>query len=254
MLNEIFVEDCIITMKRMPEHFIDLTVTSPPYDDLRDYHGYSFNAFEVACELNRVTKKGGVVVWVTNDSTIKGGESMTSFETALMFREAGFLLHDTMIWQKPHFSNPSSNRCHQVFEYMFVFSKGKPKTFNQIKDVPIKYGKPFGKSSLRLKNGDIKNGVVTNESSEFGGRSNVWLMNTVGQQNFGKKPHHPAMFPEKLAHDHIVMWSNESDIVYDPFLGGGTTVKMAKNLGRSYIASEISTEYVCLAQKYIDKL
>lgn len=249
-LNTIYNEDCLLFMNRIHNDFIDLTVTSPPYDNLRTYNGFSFEFEPIARELYRVTKDGGVVVWVVGDSTVNGTESGTSFRQALYFKEIGFNLHDTMIWLKPHFANPSSNRCHQVFEYMFVFSKGKPKTFNQIKDVPIKYGKPVGKTSLRNNDGTITNTETTrNSTGKFGGRSNVWKMNTVGQENFGKKVVHPAMFPERLASDHIKMWSNKGELVFDPFMGSGTTAKACLDLNRNYIGSEISKEYCDIAEK-----
>ena len=251
-IEGIYNEDCVLTITKLQEGSIDLVVTSPPYDNLRTYTGFTLDIDKVVSGLYRIIKAGGVVVWVTNDATIKGSESGTSFRTALKFIQEGFNLHDTMIWVKPHFANPSSNRCHQVFEYMFVFTKGKPKTFNPIKDVPIKYGKPFGKTSLRLQDGSIKNtDTIRQSNGSYGGRSNVWRMNTVGQQNIGTKPHHPAMFPIELAKDHIKMWSNENDIVYDPFLGGGTTGKAALILGRKFLGSEISTEYCKSASNFI---
>lgn len=192
-------------------------------------------------------------MWIVNDATVKGSESGSSFRQALYFMSLGLKLHDTMIWHKPHFANPSSNRCHQVFEYMFIFSKGKPKTFHQIKDVPIKYGKPVGVSSWRRKNGDIQNRKNARESEvgSFGGRSNVWKMNTVGQESWGKRSDHPASFPESLARDHILSWSNEGDLVLDPFMGSGTTGKVAKQLKRSFIGIEISGEYFNLSKSRI---
>ena len=247
-------DDNVAALKQMQDGCIDLTVTSPPYDNLRTYNGFSWDFESLAKELFRVTKEGGVVVWVVNDATVDGSETGTSFKQALLFKECGFNLHDTMIWLKPHFANPSSNRCHQVFEYMFVLSKGKPKTFNQIKDVPIKYGKPVGKSSQRKTDGTIENKEVTTQSvGEFGGRSNVWKMNTSGQEQFGKKQEHPATFPEQLANDHILSWSNEGDVVLDPFMGSGTTGRMALLNNRNFIGIELSEEYMKLAEERISK-
>jgi len=251
---KIYCGDNIILMNEIENNTIDLTVTSPPYDELRTYNGFSFDFENIAKELYRITKDGGIVVWVVNDGTEKGSESGTSFKQALYFKEIGFNLHDTMIWEKPHFSNPSRNRCHQIFEYMFVFSKGKPKTFNQIFDVPIKYGKPFGKTSMRHKDGSITNKETTTESKEFGGRKNIWKMNTTGQETFGKKIEHPATFPEKLANDHIIMWSNENDLVFDPFLGSGTTGKMALLNNRKFIGIDCSEEYIDLSIKRINEI
>lgn len=252
--NEIITGDCLSVMSQLAEDSIDLVVTSPPYDNLRDYNGYEWSAWDVACDLYRIVKPGGVVVWITNDATVKGSETLSSFEAALYFREAGFKVHDTMIWLKPHFANPSTNRCHQVFEYMFVFSKGKPKTFNPIRDVPIKYGRPAGKTSLRHKNGDITNTSTVRQSiGVFGARSNVWKINTAGQENFGKKVLHPAQFSERLAGDHILTWSNEADLVLDPFNGSGTTTAMAKKLDRRYIGIDISEEYCEMARRRLEQ-
>jgi DNA modification methylase len=221
--------DCLERMKEIPDGSVDMILTSPPYDNLRSYNGNNALWGEhvwktVISEIKRVLKDGGVCVWVVGDATINGSETGTSFKQALYAIEIGLNLHDTMIWEKPHFANPSTNRCHQIFEYMFILSKGKPTTFNQIFDVPIKYGKPVGKSSQRLKTGEILNTETNRRSkSEFGARKNVWKINTAGQENFGKKCPHPAMFSHKLANDHIISWSNEGDTVLDPFMGSGTT-------------------------------
>lgn len=245
--------DNVTALRKMPGAIIDLTVTSPPYDDLRSYNGFSWDFEALAKELYRVTKQGGVVVWIVGDATVKGSETGTSFRQALYFMGCGFNLHDTMIWEKPHFANPSSTRCHQVFEYMFVLSKGSPKTFNPIRDVPIKYGKPVGKSSQRKRDGSIVNSDVTTQSTEaFGGRKNVWKINTCGQEQFGKKQAHPAAFSEQLANDHILSWSNVGDIVLDPFMGSGTTGKMALLNGRGFVGIELSEEYFALARQRID--
>lgn len=252
-LNQVYNEDCLETMKRMPDKFIDLTVTSPPYDNLRDYHGYAFDFESTARELFRVTKEGGVVVWVVSDATVNGSETGTSFKQALFFKEIGFNIHDTMIWEKPTFTATGSLqiRYAPVFEYMFVFSRGKPKTFNPIKDKPNKHAGKKNYGSVRQPDGSTKPlsnfGIVT---AEYGQRHNVWH---ISGENSSTNRCHPAQFPEQLANDHIISWSNEDDIVYDPFMGGGTTGKMAVLNSRYFIGSEISEEYCKIAEARINK-
>jgi site-specific DNA-methyltransferase (adenine-specific) len=234
-------------MSRMPDKFVDLTVTSPPYDGLRTYKGYEFDFEAIAKELYRVTKDGGVVVWVVGDETINGSETGTSFRQALYFKDVcGFNLHDTMIYLKTGFNNPATGRYHQVFEYMFVFSNGKPAMFNPIKDRENAYLKRGGRS-IRQKDGKTKKGFGGQFLEQFGQRYNVWMINHYGKSG----EQHPATFPEKLAVDHILSWSNEGDLVYDPMIGSGTTAKAALMANRQYIGSEISKEYVDIAEKRI---
>jgi DNA modification methylase len=250
--------DCLELMAVIPEGSLDLVVTSPPYDNLRTYNGnldWGDHVWKpVIQEVFKVLKQGGVVVWVVGDATVKGSETGTSFRQALYFMECGFNLHDTMIWEKPHFANPSKTRCHQVFEYMFIFSKGVPATFKQIKDIPIKYGKPVGKTSQRNADGVVVNTETTRSSDgAFGGRKNVWKMNTVGQEQFGKKQAHPAAFPKALARDHILSWSNEGDTVLDPFMGSGTTGVACVNTKRNFIGIEKDDAYFEIARNRIEQ-
>jgi site-specific DNA-methyltransferase (adenine-specific) len=251
-INKIYNENCFDTMSKMPDNFIDLTVTSPPYDNLRDYKGYSFDFESIANELFRVTKKGGVVVWVVGDATINGSETGTSFKQALYFKEIGFNLHDTMFYQKNAASNPSSNRYEQTIEYMFILSKGKPKKVNLIKDKINRWAgsKNFGIPSNRKKDGTLKT-KKQKVVNKYGSRSVVWKYNTG--KNYSSCDDisfsHPAIFPEQLAADHIYTWSNENDLIYDPFGGSGTTAKMAHIYKRNWILSEISKEYCDLAEK-----
>ena len=247
--NKIYNENCLDTMARMQDNFLDLTVTSPPYDNLRTYNGYSFDFESIAKELYRVTKEGGVVVWVVGDATIKGSETGTSFRQALYFKEIGFNLHDTMIWNKGSFSAVGSlkSRYAPVFEYMFVLTKGKYKTFNPIKDRKNKWaGEKRGHVMFRQSDGSIKK-TSGSEIKEFGQRFNIW--NLPPSKNRDIK--HPAPFPEQLAKDHIISWSNENDLIYDPFMGSGTTAKMAILNNRNYIGSEISKEYCDIAEQRI---
>ena len=244
--------DCIEGMKMLPDNSIDLTVTSPPYDNLRTYNGYEWDFEETAKELYRITKQGGVVVWVVGDATIKGSETGTSFKQALYFKECGFNLHDTMIYKKINYQPLNHNRYEQEFEYMFIFSKGKPKTFNPIK-IPCKWAgtQSWGNCSYYKTN----NGVLTSKDkyviNDTKIKGNVFEYLT-GSTKTGKIKH-PAMFPEQLAADHILTWSNEGDIVLDPFMGSGTTAKMSKLNNRNYIGFEISKEYCDIANERVKR-
>ena len=254
-LNRIYNEDCLEGMKRIPDGFVDLTVTSPPYDNLRTYNGnieqWSFEKFQgIAKELYRVTKQGGVVVWVVGDATIKGSETGTSFRQALFFMECGFNLHDTMIYSKGGQGATGSNKAYwQDFEYMFVFSKGNICTFNPIEDRPNKT-----KPSERIENqghrhatGETK-GKRLIKRKEFGRRFNIWQYHERGT-----RISHPAVFPEQLASDHILSWSNPNDLVFDPFIGSGTTAKMALLNNRNYIGFELDKHYCDIANERIQK-
>jgi site-specific DNA-methyltransferase (adenine-specific) len=248
-LNKIHNENCLETMAKMKDNFIDLTVTSPPYDNLRKYKGYSFDFESVAKELYRVTKDGGVVMWNVSDATVNGSETGTSFRQALYFMDCGFRLHDTMIYEKAS-RIPTQDRYYNVIEYMFVFSKGKPNALNFITDHKNKTFGAVKKADKCINKGkNEKNGklIVTGEYSR---RSNIWRYGTGGNDKTG----HPAVMPEKLANDHIISWSNEGDLIYDPFMGSGTTAKMAKLNNRNYIGSEISEEYCNMTSKRINDL
>ena len=252
-LNKIYHGDCLDVMEDIPDKSIDLTVTSPPYDNLREYNGFSFDFQSVAQELYRVTKLGGVVVWVVGDATIKGSETGTSFKQALYFKEVGFNLHDTMIWNKRNSASIGSlTRYESTFDYMFVFSKGKPKTVNIIKDKPNKHAGETQHGSTRERDGIVRktSNYGKKEIAQFGRRPNVWDILPC----FSKKERiHPAPFPEQLANDHILSWSSEGDIVFDPFMGGGTTAKMAIANNRKYIGAEISQEYISIANQRIEE-
>lgn len=254
--NQIIQWDCLEVLKEMKDEVIDLTVTSPPYDNLRTYNWYSWDFEWIAKELFRVTKEGWMVVWIVWDQTIKGSESWTSFKQALYFKEIGFNLHDTMIYQKSGIPFPEFNRYYPAFEYMFILSKGKPKTHNLIAD---RKNIHFGATLDRLKHGRQSDGTLKQSScygknrkiKEFGIRYNIWQYSNAPSNGSKDKIayKHPATFPEKLAEDHILTWSNEWDIVLDPFAWSWTTLKMAKKNGRCYVWIEISEEYIEIINK-----
>lgn len=312
-INQIYHEHCLATMKKMNDNFIDLTVTSPPYDDLRSYTNdsdWNFKTFaSIAKELYRITKDGGVVVWVVGDSVIKGSETGSSFKQALYFKEIGFHIHDTMIYEKnssPFPARRTGNRYTQIFEYMFILSKGKPKTANLICDKENRWvgWKGFGKTRMRDKEGNLNTYEKKEGTPKYSPRNNIWvpfneydelyhitynkmieefgkekmhhifsdsmdtfnekfvdldIRNEIFKYNTGKNYstkdkvafEHPAIFPEKLAEDHILTWSNKDDIIYDCFTGSATTIKMAIMNDRNYIGSEISEKYIEIAKTRI---
>ena len=250
-LSKLYNEDCMKNMSRVDDNFVDLTVTSPPYDDMRDYNEYNFDYKLISKELFRITKPGGVCVWVVGDQTIKGNETGSSFKQALYFKEIGFNLFDTMIYAKSPRGAVGNNKTYwQTFDYMFIFSKGVPKTINLIKDRQNKESRKGDSGTKRLKDGTLKN-LKRSGYELYGRRTNIWEYK-VGKGHSSSDEiafNHPAIFPEKLAYDHIYSWSNEGDIVYDPFLGSGTTVVMADILKRNWFGTDISSEYIKIAKK-----
>jgi site-specific DNA-methyltransferase (adenine-specific) len=254
--NKIYNENCLDTMINMPNEYIDLIVTSPPYDNLRKYHGYSFDFDKISEELFRVLKVGGVLVWIVADSTMNGSESGNSFRQALHFKDKiGFNLHDTMVFAKNNPIPLNHNRYEQTFEYMFVFSKGKPKTFNPILE-KTKYGGVTASKtrSFYQKNEDntptLQNKIGVISDTKIKG--NIWYYTVGSTQTKGIK--HPAQFPEQLSTDHILSWSNEGDLVYDPFIGSGTTAVSAIKNKRNFIGSEISKDFYDLTNQRINQI
>lgn len=247
----IYNDDCVNVMQRMKEQGVkvDLTVTSPPYDCLRTYNNSSTWNFEifkqVAQGLWDITADGGIVVWVVGDATVNGSETGTSFKQATYFMELGFKLHDTMIFEKNSSSFPAKRvgkRYTQIFEYMFVFVKGKIKTGNLICDKPNKWAgfTNWGNNTNYNKEGEL---IPTNNIKpiqDFSPRNNIWKYTVGFNVNTGK---HPAVFPYELAKDHILSWSNEGDTVFDPFLGSGTTLQAALLNNRKFIGCEIDETY-----------
>lgn len=244
--------DCLDGLKLLDDESVDLTVTSPPYDNLRTYNGYSFDFENIAKELYRVTKQGGVVVWVVGDATVNGSETGTSFRQALYFKEVGFNLHDTMIYAKENYVPLTHNRYEQQFEYMFVLSKGKPKTFNPLMKKNAYFGNSGG-GTFRQNGKDLEKKHKTEDIKEMSIKPNIFWYK-IGNLNTSDEKYahkHPAIFPEKLANDHILSWSNVGDTVLDIFMGSGTTAKMAMFQNRNYIGFEISEEYCKIAEKRI---
>jgi site-specific DNA-methyltransferase (adenine-specific) len=246
----IYHGDCREILPTIPASSIDLCVTSPPYDNLRDYGGYSWDVNGVAVPMLSALVAGGVAVWIVNDETQDGDESGSSFRQALAFKDIGFRLHDTMIWNKGCFTAVGSVqvRYGPSSEFMFVFSKGKPKTFNPIKDrLNIQVGTMGKASTVRQINGSLKRqSHVGLPLNPYGIRFNVW---NIAPEMSNSNRVHPGQFPEALANDHIVSWSNVGDTVLDPFAGSGTTLRAAKDACRRAIGIEIEERYCEIAAK-----
>ena len=257
-INKVINGNCKEILSNFDENTIDLVVTSPPYDDLRDYTQdtvWDFNSFqEIAKQVFRIMKTGGVVVWVVGDKVDKGNKSLTSFKQALFFQEIGFSMFDVIIYEKSGSGPPHKNRYFNTFEYMFILSKGLPKTINILKDKKNRWANSstYGNITRREKDGTLtdKGKKIVNE---YGARTNIWKYNNGNGFTTKDKIayHHPAIFPEKLAEDHILAWSNEDDIVLDPFGGSGTVVKKAIELKRQWIHIDISKEYCEITEKRI---
>jgi DNA modification methylase len=234
---------------------IDLCVTSPPYDRLRDYGGHEWDFEKIALELYRVLRKGGVLCWIVGDSTVDGSETLTSAKQKIFFREqCGFRIHDTMIYEKSNPGNPSDaqGRYNQCVEYIFVLSNGRPRTFNPIRDKPnVSFGvMRYGRKTRRDPNGK-HNGFFSDRkpAAEFGLRGNCWRGNTAAQEDCCVAREHPAPMPKWLARDLIISWSNPSDVVLDCFAGSGTVAMEAIQLGRRTLAIEINPDYIPIIER-----
>ena len=237
---------------------VDLIVTSPPYDNQRVYDEtvkWDFDTFKnIADQLYNILKDGGVVVWIVGDATIKGSETGTSFRQALYFKEIGFRLHDTMIYHKTSITFPQWTRYYNSFEYMFILSKGKPKTVNLLADRPNRQAGSKVSGGQRELNDTIKQKVGNREGrsiKEFGVRQNVWTYDTGYNKSAKNKIayQHPAIAPLKLIEDHIKSWSNPNDTVLDCFMGSGTTGVACQNLNRNFIGIELVEEYYDIARQ-----
>ena len=255
-MNVLKKGDCIELIKEVPDNSIDLVITSPPYDELRNYNNtlsWDFDKFnQIAVELYRVLKKGGVIIWVVGDQTKNGSETGTSFKQALYFKEIGFNLYDTMIYRKLNYMPLTHRRYEQEFEYMFCLTKGKPKTFNPIK-TPCKYAgtETWGKSSFYKTDNDnltqINKKIINNTKI----KGNIFEYRTGSTQT--KKIRHPAVFPLNLAKDQIISWTNECYVILDPFMGSGTTGVACTELKRNFIGFEIVDKYFDIAKERISE-
>ena len=241
IINEVFCSEASEFMSGLPANSINLLLGSPPYDKLREYNGFVFPFETIAQQSYRVVADGGVLVWVVGDSTVKGSETGSSFKQALYFMSLGFKLHDTMIYAKMNYIPQTHNRYEQEFEYMFVFVKGKLKTFNPIRVPAITAGDTMklNRNGYGFKEGSFRrrNAAITTGETKVPGNIFYYACGSSGKN-------HPGVFPAQLAADHISTWTNFGDLVFDPFVGSGTTVEEAKKLGRNYLGCDISSEYI----------
>ena len=253
--------DCAAVLPGLPP--ADLILTSPPYDGMREYGGYSdafdFDAVAAACVANLAP--GGLLVWVVADQIVDGGDSGTSFRQALSFMGLGLTLHQPMIYQRWSLSGMRKKAYYKDFEYMFVFSKGKLKTANILEDKRnlATGGRKASKMSGLGRSGDNQNsylGLTGGIVPEYGRRGSVWYYNAgkyagnlKGDLDYQTLAEHPAIFPQRLARNHILSWTNPGDLVIDPMVGSGTTLRAAADFGRRAVGIEINPEYCDLIRQ-----
>lgn len=265
-VNQIICGDCVEVLSTFPDEFVDITISSPPYGKIRDYaNGNSYNFLLLAEQLYRVVKEGGLVAWIRNDTVEDGSKTGDTFKQTIEFMNVGFNLYDVLIWEKSGVSYPANGRYTGIHEYIILLSKGKPKVFNPIKDVPKLWEGSWGKLTTRNQDGSLTYQNLENEGKAKSGRDDtgkygykqrttIWKINNGFGFNTKDEiaKEHPAIFPETLCHDIIVSWSNEGDLVLDPFCGSGTTLKMAKILNRNYIGIDISQRYCDISKQRVD--
>lgn len=258
VVNKIYNMDCLSGLKQLDSNCIDAVITSPPYDDLREYNGFIFDFdyfIKIARELYRVLKQGGVIIWVVADKTDNGSESGTSFKQALYFKDIGFKLYDTMIFAKRNYTPKTKRRYEQEFEYMFVFSKGIPKTFNPIK-IPCEFAGKERTGTYRQKvDGILKELNTKGKVNDLKIKGNVWYY-VVGRRctNIAEAHLHAAIFPDQLVEDHLKSWTEKDDLILDPFMGSGTVARISKLMGRNYIGFEIDEKSCEIAEITINKI
>lgn len=241
---EIYHGDCREILPSLPK--VDLVVTSPPYGSVRDYVRYEgVDTLAVLAELACMLIEGGVIVWNTADQVTEGSETGQSFREALHVMSQGLRLHDTMIYCREGVNFPDANRYHPAFEYMFVFSKGAPRCFNGIRDRKNKWGGTTVHGTQRERDGRMtvpsQNGSLI---PDIGLRLNWWILKPASTE---PTLDHPARMPISMAQAHVQSWCNAGDLVLDPFMGSGTTLRAAKDLGRKAIGIEICEAYCEIA-------
>ena len=247
--NVFHIGDAVKVLRSFNEGVIDLTVTSPPYEDLRDYKGYQFDALKMLSAIHRVTKPGGVCVWVVGEK-INGSRSLSSFNHAFIGKEAGFDVHDVMIYQKKNTPFMRSNAYTNCYELMIIFSKGKPKTFNPLMTPTVRNG---WETAVHNKGPDAINRKRPVELKKEKVKTNIWqyAVGMGGTTTDKVAFQHPAVFPESLARDHILSWSLPGDLVLDPMCGSGTTCKMARIHGRAWVGIDTSKEYIDISKERV---
>jgi site-specific DNA-methyltransferase (adenine-specific) len=256
-LNKVYQQDCIVGMRKIPDGAIDLVVTSPPYDNLRDYNGYSVDLNETGKNIYRILKDGGVAVMVIQDQTKNFGKSLTSFRTIVDWCDnVGFKLFECVIYRKNGTEGAWwKNRFRVDHEYMPIFLKGeKPQYFNKDSlKVKSKHGGKIMTGFANRKTNGETGKSITKAINEMKCRGTVWDYLMAGDKDPVKRKH-PAPFPDKIPFDFINCFCPPNGIVLDPFVGSGSTVVGAKKLNRSFIGFDISEEYCNLTRKRLDSV
>ena len=281
-LNKIYPESNLETMQRIESNSIDMVLTSPPYANARakTYGGIDADDYinwfiPIAKEIYRILKPTGSFILNIGDNTIDGETHLYTFEIPIVLkREIGFKFIDPLIWHKK--TTPPGkfkNRFKDGWEFCFHFSKTLDIKFNPYavaekttqvsidralrhKDTHIM--KSTTGSGFNNPNKNLKERRNRQTGSGFGTDDNYMdslemalPMNVIYCSPETRNMNHSAPFPIEIPVFFIKAFTDENDIIYDPFLGSGTTAEAALRLNRKFIGSEIKTEYVSTANNRI---
>ena len=256
--NSIYCNDAADTMGGWPENSVDLSIFSPPYDDIRTYgqdEPNKVDLHQIGLAAYRVTKPGGIVAMVIQDQTKDFAKSLTSFRTTVDWADnIGFRLFECVIYNRPGKPGAWWNQRFRVdHEYIMIFLKGeRPKYFNKEPlKIPAKYAGHVWSGTQRLTNGKLIP-IERTEQKKLKCPGTVWTMGASTTERNPLKTKHPAPFPDKLAENLILCFSQPGELVVDFMCGSGTTLRMAQKHGRDFIGVDNSLEYCKLSQQMLE--
>jgi site-specific DNA-methyltransferase (adenine-specific) len=262
--SKLILGDCKNELKNLEDNSIDLIFTSPPYADNRKdtYGGVSPEEYidwflPISQELLRVLKPSGTFVLNIKEKVTEGERNTYVIELILEMRKQGWLWTEEFIWHKKNcYPGKWPNRFRDSWERLIQFNKNKK--FNMYQDsVMVPVGN-WAKS--RLKNLSETDMVRDNSKvgSGFGKKIANWinreLVYPTNVLHFATEcgnKNHSAAFPEELPEWFIKLFTLEQDLVLDPFMGSGTTIKVAQRLNRNFIGIEILPEYFQMVEEDI---
>jgi site-specific DNA-methyltransferase (cytosine-N4-specific) len=265
--NQIIQGDCLTVLPQLPAESVDLIVTSPPYADSRKntYGGVAPDDYvawfmPIAAELKRVLKPQGTFILNIKEKVVGGERHTYVIELILAMRQQGWLWTEEFVWHKKN-SYPGKwpNRFRDSWERCLQFNKQKQ--FHMYQDsVMIPMG-DWAKSRLRNLSEADQRRDESKAKSGFGkrvanwvGRTMVYPTNVLHLATETGNRGHSAAFPLELPKWFIKLFTQEGDLILDPFMGSGTSAIAARQLDRYYLGIEIQSEYIDIAEKSLRAL